>query len=614
MRSNSLILIFLLLITLTSCANNDKGVPEEFKKYIAQYRTPIDHKEILPYYGDRDMPVPDFLSKKEALEDIDIFEYLINTSYSGFEYWKYQGVNFDSYFSGLRTFVSQKDTISITDFEKEWAKFLKLIRDGHISLIGKNRHYAYQHKSVYYCDIVVEKTDDGQFEVIDSRFEPVKAGDLFTQRDYEKYLFRTLSPTSKNHYLIGLLSYTPVTSQQVSFNNKPVTIPFYESRLNFARFNDTAPFYIERKNNIPVVRVSSFANEIFPVMKEFMKSGSQLKNENQIIVNLMNNGGGASLFPQTFIQNINGTASWESYWANLKSPSIVEYYARYDLNSITAASPNFRNLILSSRKELAACNNSPSKTWEFSSTSDENLPGTYEGRMIILANRYVLSGGEAFVGASQSIRNRIVVGENTGGCGMFSSTCGYYLPNSKFIANLPHHFILIPDFEECVGFFPDYWLNSTDPINEIIDWLSDPDNYQFTYSDSFGETIKTIGLSFVFPEDTDIKPPDPCIPENVARFSGKWFGISNSILETMLVVEKIHNNLDVDAIYAWSTAPQWNIYEPGWERFKGKIENQKLILKNGTVTITYSFRSDGLLDATYERPGVFDSYELIKIE
>jgi hypothetical protein len=607
------VLIFFLPV-LPSCGQNNEEVPKEFKKYIAQNKIPIEYKEIIIYYGNQKEPVPDFITKKEALEDIEIFEYLVNTSYSGLEYWSYHGADFKSYFSKLRAFVNQKDTIPIGGFEEEWVKFLDLIRDGHISLIGKKRHDAYEHKSVYYCDIVVEETYKGKFKVIDSRFDSVRVGDLFTQKDPEKYLFKTLSPPGKNHYLIGTLSYNPVNPQQISFNNRIIEVPFFESRLTFAKFNDTAPFYIERKNNIPIVRVSSFANEIYPDMKKFMESGNYLKNEKQIIVNLMNNGGGASLFPQTFMENLNGTTLWESYWATLSSPSIIKYYAEYDLNSPAAASPHFRNLILSSKKELLNYRNSPYKIWEFSSTSNKNLPGNYNGMMIVLANRNVLSGGEAFIGASQSVENRIVVGENSGGSGMFSSACGYYLPNSKFIADLPQHFILIPGFEECIGFFPDYWLNTNEPLKEILAWVSDPDNYRFTYSSSTEEIIKANASSMVLPKNLDMVAPGPGINENTARFFGKWFGVADGVLDHLLVVEKIHSSNNIDAIYAWGTAPQWNIYKPGWERFNGIIENQKLILTDGSAVITYEFKSNRQLHATYERPGVYSIIELTKIE
>ncbi|HSR17973.1 MAG TPA: hypothetical protein VLM39_07755, partial [Ignavibacteriaceae bacterium] len=231
MRFYLLVLIFFLLNLLTSCGQTNNEVPKEFKKYITQSKIPIEHKEIIPYYGDKKEPVPDFITKKQALEDVETFEYLFTTSYAGLEYWEDQGADFKTYFSGLKSFVNKRDTIFIDEFEDEWTKILNLIRDGHISLIGKKRHDAYKHKSVYYCEIIVEETDDGKFKVIDSQFDLVKIGDLFTQKDHKKYLFKTLSPAGKNHYLIGLLSFTPITSQRISFNEKTIVVPFYESRL-----------------------------------------------------------------------------------------------------------------------------------------------------------------------------------------------------------------------------------------------------------------------------------------------------------------------------------------------------------------------------------------------
>jgi hypothetical protein len=616
MRTGLLIPAFIMILILNSCGqiNKDSEIPKEFKKYIARKKVPIDYKEIIPYYGNQHLPIPDFLTTKEALKDIEMFEYLVNTSYSGLEYWEYQGVNFDSYFSELKAFVKQKDTVFIEEFEKEWSKILNQIRDGHIGFVGKESYYAYKHKSVYFCDIVVEKSDSGKFKVINSQFDLVKTGDFFTQKDPNQYLLKTLSPTGKNHYLIGSLSYVPVSSKQLAFNEKTIEVPFCESRLSFAKFNDQSPFYIERKEDIPIVRVSSFRNDIYPVMKKFMESGYQLQKENQIIVNIMNNGGGSSLFPQTFIQNLNGLVQWETYWATLESPPIVEYLAKYDLNSKTAESPNFRDLITNSKEKLTTYQSSPSKNWEFTSVPNENLQGDYMGNLFVLTNRNVLSGGEAFVGTSQSVKNSIIIGENTGGVGQFSSACGYYLPNSKFIVHLPRHFILIPGFEECVGFLPDYWLNTIDPVKETLDWISNPDDYQFTYLNNFKEILSKINFSLVLPGDLVIVPPGSGITENIARFSGKWFGISDGILDNLLVVEEIHNNMEVDAIYAWGTAYQWGINQPGWQRFKGKIENQKLILTNGNVKITYEFRSDGLLNATYKRPGILSNIILTRVE
>ena len=38
---------------------------------------------------------------------------------------------------------------------------------------------------------------------------------------------------------------------------------------------------------------------------------------------------------------------------------------------------------------------------------------------------------------------------------------------------------LVPGFEEGVGFMPDYWIDSADPVGEVVRWLNNPDTYRF---------------------------------------------------------------------------------------------------------------------------------------
>ena len=470
LQSKPFLVIGIVAIIFNSCSHDNRAqeVPEEFKRYITTVSQPVEYKEITPFYGGERATIPGAIRKHEALEDIQILEYLLRTSYSGFEYWKHKGVDFESYFAGLRDVVSKNDTLPIEEFEEALSKILTQIYDGHISLMGTTRNHAYRHESVYYCDVLVDETERGVFRVIDSQCDMVTGGDVFTQNDRERYLFKTLSPTGRNHYLIGMLSYTPITFRELSFNEKNIRVPFFRSRLTFAKFNDPEPFYVKRENGIPILRINSFANELYSAMEKFMESGNELRNENTIVVNIMYNGGGSSSFPQTFIRNLNGVVQWETHWAILKSPPIIEYFAEHDLGAPPGLSPDFRNLVLSSREELAEFRSSPVRKWEFTSTHNHRVPGSYTGTLIILTNRNVLSGGEAFVGASQSVKNRIVIGENTGGSAQFPSACGYCLPNSKFIANLPRHFIVIPGLEECIGYLPDYWLNTSEPVKEVM--------------------------------------------------------------------------------------------------------------------------------------------------
>ena len=291
----------LIIFNFHSCSNKPQEIPKEYKAFISQISTPVEYKEIIPSHGGERMPIPDFLTKQQALEDIQMFEYLLSTSYSGFDYWKYKGVDFKSYFMDLKNFISKIDKVPVYEFENEISKFLRQIYDGHISLIGTGYNQAYKHKSVYFCDIIVEKNDDGSFKVIDSQFELVKNGDIFTQENAEDFLFKTLSATCKNHYLVGVFTFDIITSQNLSFNGKMIQVPFHGSHLKYANFNDPEPFYIKRENDIPIVRVSGFADQLYPQMKKFMNSANDLKDEKTIIVNLFYNGGGSSVFPQGFI-------------------------------------------------------------------------------------------------------------------------------------------------------------------------------------------------------------------------------------------------------------------------------------------------------------------------
>jgi hypothetical protein len=67
------------------------------------------------------------------------------------------------------------------------------------------------------------------------------------------------------------------------------------------------------------------------------------------------------------------------------------------------------------------------------------------------------------------------------------------------------------------------------------------------------------------PSDVRIVPPEAAGPQQLAAFSGKWSGVWDGILQHVLVVEEITPPHAV-VIYAWGTAPQWQIAQPGWSR------------------------------------------------
>ncbi|NQT61489.1 MAG: hypothetical protein HQ556_00900 [Candidatus Marinimicrobia bacterium] len=594
----------------------ETGVPEKFAEFLSRTVVQVKYLKTEAFHGENRHLMPDSLTKSEALQDIEMLEYLLSTSYSGYEYWQKEGVDFGAYFGHLHSFVQENLSVDTKSFEKEISGILTQLRDGHISFVGEGYHGAYRHKAVYFCDVLIEKTTGGRYQVINSKNKSVDTGWFFTEPEPETFLFRTLSAPGKDQFLLGVFSYEMVNRKNLSFDDHVLEVPFRKSRLLNARFEDKSQFYITRKNDIPAIRVTGFGDELYPIMKDFMHAGTELRNEKVILVNLFNNGGGSSVFPQTFIKNLNGSVQWETYWAELTSPAIAEYYANMDLSERLEVSPALQQLKARYSNKFEQLKRTPVKSWTFSETEMKPVRGKFAGKMILLTNRRVLSAGENMVGSSRSIPDQIIIGENTGGSAQFSSTCEYVLPHSRLVLKLPRQLIFIPGLEECVGYLPDYWLDTQDPVEEVMSWLKDPNHYQFQYPNSYAEMLETMTPSIVLPEDVKIARPSLEIAEAQTQFSGKWFGVSDGILDHMLVVEKITNSSDVDAIYAWGVAYQWGINQPGWERFKGVFEDGKLILgrADGSQTITYWINPDGNMSSVYERPGIYSRSELTKLE
>jgi hypothetical protein len=105
------------------------------------------------------------------------------------------------------------------------------------------------------------------------------------------------------------------------------------------------------------------------------------------------------------------------------------------------------------------------------------------------------------------------------------------------------------------------------------------------------------------PSEVRIVPPDAAVPQQLTAFSGKWSGVWDGILHHMLVVEEIIPPQAV-VIYAWGTAPQWQIAQPSWSRVRSEIMEGALQLSlRGPATTIYRLRPNGTLDATYEWAG-----------
>ncbi len=57
-------------------------------------------------------------------------------------------------------------------------------------------------------------------------------------------------------------------------------------------------------------------------------------------------------------------------------------------------------------------------------------------------------------------------------------------------------------------------------------------------------------------------------------------------------------------IYAWGSAPQWQIEQGGWSRVPGEfVEGALKLSLRRPATVLYHLQADGTLDATYAWAG-----------
>lgn len=94
------------------------------------------------------------------------------------------------------------------------------------------------------------------------------------------------------------------------------------------------------------------------------------------------------------------------------------------------------------------------------------------------------------------------------------------------------------------------------------------------------------------PLGVKVNPPTPDLPNNIAAFSGTWYGIWDVGPSTTLVVEKIK---PPEASVIYSTGPFGKEWEGGFRHYKGRIEPGKLEVTNPErrITITYLLSDSG---------------------
>ncbi|MCD4848667.1 MAG: hypothetical protein K8R76_10820 [Candidatus Aegiribacteria sp.] len=477
--------------------------------YINELYRPTTFMELV-YAADGECP--DSISENEAFQDIEMLKYLFENAYSGYSYWENQGVDFNAVYNSLTELAEGSEKVSVVDMERIIAEGLEHVQDGHFGVAGHERHRFLNRKNPYFANVIVERISaensgsgsGTEYSVVRSNCNSVDPG--MTYVGPEDRLFRILSRRGVEQFQLGVFTSEETSEASFQFHAKPavaeesgsdssessffdsasvvsIALPLHECRLSKAKHQDDRVYYATEIDSIDLVRISSFSTSHHEHLQMFVKNGTALAETDRFIVDLMGNQGGSSLYAKEFVKNLNGVAQWRMYCAMFCTPATVGSVAAMPITEDMPA--GFEETVNRMRQALERLREKPVRNWLY--VRDELTPrqmGDYEGRAVFLIDRRVASSGEALIDYTKSIPGAMLIGENSAGVGSFGEVHQYWLPNSLIRLFLPCKLFIAPGFEEGVGYIPDYWLDSPEPVMEIARWLNNPDTYQFELSEA----------------------------------------------------------------------------------------------------------------------------------
>lgn len=372
------------------------------------------------------------LTKSQAEEDVVFLFDLFHNYYGPYEYFGGEKV-FALAEEKIKEELQTKERLTADDFEQILLKNLTFIKDGHFQINMKNPNST--KIPFFFRDVIFFKTEKG-YQTSDGRkVESVEGYDnldelmkysissdgqlvyypvLLQDGDFWESLEQpqVCEETLKVHYQNGEIDELKAEPFQMYY--KP----------NLDALGNTQVLQFREDEEIPVLQMNAF-NEDYT--EEILAGTEWLQDSPIAILDLRFNEG--------------GDGSITSEWINKYTDNIVPSNT-YSQSKLEGSPFN--------RKDR----------W----ITNENI-------LIILVGKFSASASERLLDYAYNVENVLIVGENTAGA-LISSSSVIYLPNSICQINLGDKLNTFPDkkdyFEELRGFCPDIWVPAEEAEELIV--------------------------------------------------------------------------------------------------------------------------------------------------
>lgn len=378
------------------------------------------------------------ITKKQAREDLALFFELLRYCYSGYSCYLEGKIESEAKTEEILDLLPDTATATFTLADAICRVLSPYINDSHFAFASDHRTSFAKPFHARFSDLVVYACDDGYR--VENENPQTPRGYLFSEAEAGEYLFETLpGKDGRRRYLLGV--YTPEDVSEITVGG--ITLPLHTCKTDEIYPNpQQGAAWEEERDGVPVVHHATYmARDAALSFEDYRKSGRRYRNSDVLVWSLLSNTGGHSGYPQNFVQGLNGYACWEMDVAMLSGPFTGKAEAREIRYEVYE-----NEKIDLSRSE-------------------------YVGRLFVLQNKSVMSSGESALYFARSVKHVTFVGSASGGCGQFGDIGVYRLPNTGLVFQMGYKVFNNESFEEGRGLLPDYWLDSADPVGELVRYL-----------------------------------------------------------------------------------------------------------------------------------------------
>jgi thiol-disulfide isomerase/thioredoxin len=433
-----------------------------------------------PKKAEQRLPVvPELISAEQAKEDLASLHEQLHLVYAGYDdaTWRLlcAGSSWDEHNSAFLQRIEERTEWPLSDFIDLLSDYLRITNDRHLLIQAVYSQSEWRDRRPvsgclpFFTDALVRE-EAGRRVLVEvpaelSHLQGAEIADIAvipTPRTAElgrAYLFATLprdpQQSDTKEYLLGLLAdeaQDPPESVTVSLltpgttslrRREQVALALHRGRVVFRGERD--PAWSVDLEPVPVVSVRRMWGD---GLEGIPGTAAQVRDRAVVVLDLRGNGGGSDL--------------WAVDWCSRFTDQPLRTYLGY---------AGFR------RGETDPLRRWDSRIQEYSRRPEtERAEGTFRGRLFVLIDENVASSGETFAGLVSQIPGAVLLGEKTGGFLSYGNRAVANLPNSRLrVVCGPTKFVPAGrPGRERLGYFPDYWLDTDDPLAAIARFYGEP--------------------------------------------------------------------------------------------------------------------------------------------